>query len=111
MGKKHDHIMQELAQLGMRVESLERLVDAMRPTDDAPPKWAWVSAADHTRYTSSPHQCEFTPPGFLVSTEDVPLCWPPKPDVWRLNISGYFVKPRINFCPYCGLKLCEPEVP
>jgi hypothetical protein len=52
---------------------------------------------------SGKHVCKFMPPGYRVERH--------KPDRWRLDFdddSGY---PRVNFCPYCGVKLCEPEIP
>jgi len=100
MGKKHDHIMLELARLGMRVESLERLVDAMRPTDSLPTA---VSNASYGGYDWD-HPCRFMPPGFRVQRR--------KPDGWRLRYDDDDAPaPLINFCPYCGVKLCEPEIP
>jgi len=100
MGKKHDHIMLELARLGMRIESLERLVDAMR--DDPHAIFSVpVKGIGATEYI---HHCEFMPPGFRVAKYI--------PGVWRLRYDDDDAPaPRINFCPYCGLKLCEPEVP
>jgi len=95
MGKKHDHIMRELWQLGRRIEKLEW---ALNPFVIVSVPVEGIGATEYG------HKCKFMPPGFMVAKYI--------PDGWRLRYDDDDVPaPLINFCPYCGLKLCEPEVP
>ena len=48
------------------------------------------------------HRCAFMPPGFKVVKVGV--------GDWRLSDTALW-SPRFNFCPYCGVQLCAPELP
>jgi len=94
MGKKHDHIMLvALTQLRERVRELEVAVAniQLQSGDDIKNEWT--------------HICKFMPPGFRIqnTVEDF--------NDWRIRNGLDLWSPRLNFCPYCGVQLCEPEMP
>ena len=51
------------------------------------------------------HRCEFMPFEVLVRE------WVPYREVWELSCGEDDGALPVFFCPYCGLKLCEPETP
>ena len=114
MSKKHDHIMLELARLGMCAEESRKAFEELKSAlgsgnPNKPVKWLSAHRAPDGYVISgydgdSEHKCRFMPPGFRAQRR--------KPDGWRLCYDDDDAPaPLINFCPYCGAQLCEPEIP
>jgi hypothetical protein len=110
---KYKRIMQQLAWLNARTEDLgqmavsagevfDALYERVRELEAVVADIAEQGDDDTTNWRG--HTCEFMSYGFSVrryTSDDWRLCY---------DDDDTF-SPSINFCPYCGVKLCEPEEP
>jgi hypothetical protein len=114
MGKKYKRIIEQLAWLNARTEDLGQLAVDTAEVFDALYERVRELEADVLRITAPgdddiknvwEHLCRFMPPGFRIknTAEDF--------NDWRIVNGLDLWSPRLNYCPYCGAMLCEPEMP
>ena len=110
---KYRRIIEQLAWLNARTEDLGQMAVSAGEVFDALYERVRELEADVLRITAPgdddiknvwEHLCRFMPYGFSVRSY--------ASDDWRLCYDDDDTfSPSINFCPYCGVKLCEPEEP